>query len=77
MQYSSRPGENALDLFGGSGSTLIGAKKTGRKFYLMEIDTLYCDVIADRFQRFTGKPAVLERTGESPLPIKPHEANMR
>jgi hypothetical protein len=34
-------------------------------------------VIADRSQRFTGKPAVLERTGESPLPMKPREESMR
>jgi DNA modification methylase len=77
MQFSSRPGENVLDLFGGSGSTLIGAEQTGRQAFLMELDALYCDVIADRFQRFTGKPAVLERTGESPLPMKPREENMR
>ena len=77
MQYSSRTGENVLDLFGGSGSTLIGAEQTGRRAFLMEIDSLYCDVIADRFQRFTGKPAVFERTGDSPIPMKPREANMR
>ena len=46
MQYSSRPGENVLDLFGGSGSTLIAAEQTGRKAFLMELDALYCDVIA-------------------------------
>ena len=63
IQYSSRPGENVLDLFGGSGSTLIGCEQTGRRAFLMEIDPLYCDLIADRFQRFTGKPAILERTG--------------
>jgi len=77
MQYSSRSGENVLDLFGGSGSTLIGAEQTGRKAFLMELDPLYCDIIADRFQRFSGKPAILERTGTSPLPMKPREANMR
>ncbi len=77
IQYSSRPGENVLDLFGGSGSTLIGAEQTGRKAFLMELDPLYADIIADRFQRFTGKPAVLERTGESPLPMKPREESMR
>jgi DNA modification methylase len=77
ITYSSRPGENVLDLFGGSGSTLIAAEQTGRNAYLMEIDMLYCDVIADRFQRFTGKPAILERTGTSPLPMKPREENMR
>jgi DNA modification methylase len=57
LQYSSRPGENILDLFGGSGSTLIGAEQTGRKSFLMELDPLYCDVIVERWQNFTGKKA--------------------
>ena len=69
IQYSSRQGENVLDLFGGSGSTLIACEQTGRNAYLMELDALYCDVIADRFQRFTGKPAILERTGAAPIPM--------
>jgi len=77
MTFSSRPGENVLDLFGGSGSTLIAAEQMGRRAFLMEIDTLYCDVIADRFQRFSGKKAILARTGESPLPMKPREEDMR
>jgi DNA modification methylase len=46
-----------LDLFGGSGSTLIAAEQTGRKAYLMELDPLYCDVIVRRFEEFTGKKA--------------------
>jgi DNA modification methylase len=61
MQYSSRAGENVLDLFGGSGSTLIGAQQTGRKAYLMELDPLYCDVIVQRFEKFTALKA--ERVG--------------
>jgi len=69
MQYSSARGDNVLDLFGGSGSTLIGAEQCGRKAFLMELDPPYADVIVDRYQRFTGKPAVLERTGESPIPM--------
>ena len=77
MQYSSRAGENVLDLFGGSGSTLIAAEQTDRRCFMMELDPLYCDVICDRFQRFTGQPAVLERTGTSPLPMKPREEDMR
>jgi len=57
MQYSSRAGENVLDLFGGSGSTLIAAEQTGRRAFLMELDALYCDIIVERFQNFTGKKA--------------------
>jgi DNA modification methylase len=57
MEYSSKPGENVLDLFGGSGSTLIAAEQTGRHAYLMEIDPLYCDVIVNRFEAFTAKKA--------------------
>ena len=57
IQYSSLQGENVLDLFGGSGSTLIGCEQTGRKAHLMEIDPLYCDVIVQRWETFTGKSA--------------------
>ncbi|GIK15666.1 MAG: hypothetical protein BroJett003_06300 [Planctomycetota bacterium] len=57
MQYSSRAGENVLDLFGGSGSTLIGAEQTGRRAFLMELDPLYCDVIVQRWEKFTGRKA--------------------
>jgi DNA modification methylase len=57
MQYSSRAGENVLDLFGGSGSTLIAAEQTGRNAFLMELDTQYCDVIWQRWENFTGKKA--------------------
>ncbi len=63
IQYSSRPGENVLDLFGGSGSTLIAAEQTGRRAFLMELDPLYCDVIVTRWQRFTGQKA--RREGDS------------
>ncbi len=61
IQYSSRPGQNVLDLFGGSGSTLIGCEQTGRRAFLMEIDALYTDVIVQRWENFTGKKA--ERIG--------------
>ena len=57
MEYSSKPGENVLDLFGGSGSTLIAAEQTGRKAFLMELDPPYCDVIVQRYEEFTGKKA--------------------
>ena len=57
LTYSSRKGENVLDLFGGSGSTLIAAERMGRRAFLMEIDPAYCDVIVTRWQAFTGKRA--------------------
>ena len=46
-----------LDLFGGSGSTLIACEQTSRKAFLMELDPPYCDVIIERYEKFTGKQA--------------------
>jgi ParB-like chromosome segregation protein Spo0J len=57
-------GTVVLDLFGGSGSTLIACEKTSRLARLMELDPRYCDVIVKRWQQFTGKTATLEATGE-------------
>jgi len=57
MEYSSKPGENVLDLFGGSGSTLIAAEQMGRRAFLMELDQAYCDVIVQRWEAFTGQKA--------------------
>jgi DNA modification methylase len=56
---------NVLDLFGGSGSTLIGAEQTGRNCFVMELDPKYCDVIVKRWEEFTGKEAVLESSGQT------------
>lgn len=53
-----------LDLFGGSGTTLIAAEKNGRVSRLMELDPKYCDVIVKRWQAFTGQEAVLESSGD-------------
>ncbi len=57
MMYSSRRDERVLDLFGGSGSTLMAAERMGRRALLMEIDPAYCDVIVERWQRHTGEKA--------------------
>ena len=57
IEYSSVPGEHVLDLFGGSGSTLIGAETTNRRAFLMELDPLYCDVIVQRYEQVTGRKA--------------------
>lgn len=56
----SDAGDSVLDLFGGSGSTLIACEQTGRSARIIELDTAYCDVIIERWQRFTGKEAALE-----------------
>lgn len=59
----SRRGEIILDAFGGSGSTLIAADKTGRSARLVEYDPLYCDTIIRRWEGLTGKRAKLASTG--------------
>jgi DNA modification methylase len=63
IQYSSRPDENVLDLFGGSGSTLMAAEQTGRRAFLLEIDQPYCDVIVQRWENFTGGKAQRQAAG--------------
>jgi DNA modification methylase len=63
LENSSRPGENVLDLFGGSGSTLIAAEQTGRRAFLMELDPLYCDDIVRRWEQFTGQQATRDGNG--------------
>ncbi len=60
----SRRGEIVLDGFGGSGSTLIAAEKTGRSARLIEYDPLYCDTIVRRWQTYTGKQALVSRSKE-------------
>ena len=60
IKNSSRENNLILDLFGGSGSTLIAAEQTNRISYLMELDPKYCDVIIKRWETLTGKKAKLE-----------------
>jgi DNA modification methylase len=62
---SSNNGELILDLFGGSGSTLIACEETARKCSMMEMEPKYCDVIVKRWENFTGKKAMLEETKEA------------
>jgi DNA modification methylase len=59
MENSSKSGDTVLDLFGGSGSTLIACEKHNRHARLMELDPKYCDVIVKRWEDFTGKKATL------------------
>jgi site-specific DNA-methyltransferase (adenine-specific) len=57
MLNSTKPGNIVMDLFGGSGSTLITAEQLGRTCYMMEFDPKYVDVIVDRWEKFTGRKA--------------------
>ena len=57
IKSSSRKGETVLDLFGGSGSTLIACEQTDRHCYMMEYDPRYVDVIIERWEELTGGKA--------------------
>ena len=65
IDNSTQPGDLVLDFFAGSGSTLIGAEMTGRRAYVIELDPRYCDVIVNRYVRFTNNIGVTcTRNGE-------------
>ena len=59
IRNSSKINELVIDLFGGSGSTLIACEKTKRVCYMMEYDPKYCDVIIKRWETLTGQKAQL------------------
>jgi DNA modification methylase len=63
IRNSSRPGDVVLDPFGGSGTTLIAAEKSGRVARLIELDPKYADVIVRRWQDWTGRQAMREADG--------------
>lgn len=63
LNNSTKSGDTVLDVFGGSGSTLIASEKLGRHARLMELDPKYVDVIVKRWQEFTGKKAIHADTG--------------
>jgi DNA modification methylase len=65
INNSSKKDQIILDLFGGSGSTLIACEKTSRHCRMMELDPAYCDVIVTRWQDFTGKKAIHEVSGKT------------
>lgn len=58
IKTSSREGEIVLDVFGGSGSTMIACEQLNRRCYMMELDPHYADVIIERWEKFTGKTAL-------------------
>jgi DNA modification methylase len=65
LANSSVAGDVVLDLFGGSGSTLIACEKNDRRAFLMELDPKYVDVTVARWQEFTGKNATLDSDGRT------------
>lgn len=75
MEMSSKKGDNVLDLFGGSGTTMIAAEQLGRNAYLMELDPRYVDVIVNRWEELTGHKAQLVEGGEDPAVIVEGEAS--
>ena len=69
LAYSSKPGENCTDLFGGSGSTLIACEQQARRAFLMELDRAYGDVIVQRWEKFAGRKAErLSMANAEPVP---------
>lgn len=64
MKNSSKPEWNVLDLFGGSGSTLMAAEQLNRTAFLMELDEKFCDVIVRRWENYTGGKAVRKSIGQ-------------
>ena len=70
MLNNTKGGDIVLDLFGGSGTTMLAAEKHGRHGYLMELDPKYCDVIIKRWQEFTGKIATHAETGQPFAEVK-------
>lgn len=64
MLNNTKGGDQVLDSFGGSGTTLIAAEKNGRIARIMELDPKYCDVIVKRWEEFTGKTAELAAKSE-------------
>lgn len=77
LRNSSRKGENVLDLFGGSGSTLIACEQLGRTCYMMELDPKYSDVIIERYIKFNGtSEEVFLLDGENKLSYKQYKQDI-
>jgi DNA modification methylase len=77
IRHHGGPSDHVYDPFLGSGTTLIAAEQLGRRCLGMEISPAYADVIVQRYQNFSGRKAVLERTGASPIPLARSEEKVR
>jgi site-specific DNA-methyltransferase (adenine-specific) len=67
LRNSTIRGEVVLDLFAGSGSTLIACEQLGRRCFAMELDARYCDVVVQRWETYTGQKARLVRPDTEPV----------
>ena len=79
INNSSNSRDIVLDSFGGSGTTMIACEKAGRSARIIELDPKYCDVIVQRWQKFTGHAAILESDGQSfdELAAKPKRSHSK
>jgi DNA modification methylase len=68
---SSQPNSNVLDMFGGSGSTLIVCEDTGRNCYMSEIDPRYCEIICQRWEKYTGQKRKKVKENDQPQTSQP------
>jgi DNA modification methylase len=65
IEKTTREGEIVLDVFGGSGSTMIACEQLGRKCRMMELDPHYCTVIIARWEKLTGQKAIIEQLNQN------------
>lgn len=75
LRHATKPNSSCLDLFGGSGSTMIACEKNYRKSFLMELSEAYCDTTVKRWEQYTGKKATLESTGQTYEELKMERDN--
>jgi DNA modification methylase len=77
IRNSSKSRDIIFDPFGGSGTTLIAAERTGRRARLIELDPKYADVIVQRWEEQTGRTAILERSGQSFGEVSPKKLRLQ
>jgi DNA modification methylase len=72
IRNSSKSRDIVLDVFGGSGSTIVACEKTGRQGRMIEVDAIYVDVAIRRWEQYTGRPARLGGDGKTFAEVSEH-----